>query len=171
MVKANAAGAQRSAGAVSVNGLLYKDLRGGAAMDARRVIYMTLLETGEHRTSVVSRVVALTLALTSMHFGTSAASQPHIIIEVANVGTGRVDDELARGRAYQHVHVLHRHGAEQHTIRSRCRTADTSSRHRMAGVGGRQPSATSNAVTLRVSRLNSTPIRWIGSRRPRYFAA
>ena len=35
----------------------------------------------------------------------------------------------------------------------------------------RQPSATSNAVTLRASRLNSTPIRWIGSPRPRYFAA
>ena len=34
-----------------------------------------------------------------------------------------------------------------------------------------QPSAASNAVTLRVSRLNSTPIRWIGSPRPRYFAA
>ena len=35
----------------------------------------------------------------------------------------------------------------------------------------RQPAATSNAVTLRVCRLNSTPIRWIGSPRPRYFAA
>ena len=34
-----------------------------------------------------------------------------------------------------------------------------------------QPSATSNAVTLRASRLNSTPIRWIGSSRPRYLAA
>ena len=34
-----------------------------------------------------------------------------------------------------------------------------------------QPSATSNAVTFRVSRLNSTPIRWIGSPRPRYLAA
>ena len=56
-------------------------------------------------------------------------------------------------------------------IRSRCCTAGASSRHRMAGAGGRQPSATSNAVTLRRSRLNSTPIRWIGSPRPRYFAA
>ena len=35
----------------------------------------------------------------------------------------------------------------------------------------RQPSATSKAVTLRVSRLNSTPIKWIGSPPPRYFAA
>ena len=35
----------------------------------------------------------------------------------------------------------------------------------------RQPSATSNAVTLRVLRLNSTPIRWMGSPRPRYLAA
>ena len=35
----------------------------------------------------------------------------------------------------------------------------------------RQPAATSNAVTLRVSRLNSTPIRWIGSPPPRYLAA
>ena len=35
----------------------------------------------------------------------------------------------------------------------------------------RQPAATSNAVRLRVWRLNSTPIRWIGSPRPRYFAA
>ena len=51
---------------------------------------------------------------------------------------------------------------EQHAIRSRRRTA---------GAGGRQPAATSNAVTLRRSRLNSTPIRWIGSPRPRYFAA
>ena len=34
-----------------------------------------------------------------------------------------------------------------------------------------QPSATSNAVTLRVSRLNSTPIRWIGSPSPRYLSA
>ena len=33
---------------------------------------------------------------------------------------------------------------------------------------GRQASIASNAVTLRVSRLNSTPIRWIGSPRPRY---
>ena len=32
-------------------------------------------------------------------------------------------------------------------------------------------SATSNAVMLRVARLNSTPTRWIGSPRPRYFAA
>ena len=30
-----------------------------------------------------------------------------------------------------------------------------------------QPSATSNVVTLRVSRLNSTPIRWIGGPSPR----
>ena len=37
--------------------------------------------------------------------------------------------------------------------------------------GADQPSATSNAVTLRVWRLNSTPIRWIGSPRPRYLAA
>ena len=34
-----------------------------------------------------------------------------------------------------------------------------------------QPSAISNAVTLRVWRLNSTPIRWIGSPPPRYLAA
>ena len=35
----------------------------------------------------------------------------------------------------------------------------------------RQASATSNAVTLRVSRLSSTPIRWIGSPCPRYLSA
>ena len=35
IVKANAAGAQRSAGAVSVNGLLYKELRGGADASLR----------------------------------------------------------------------------------------------------------------------------------------
>ena len=40
-----------------------------------------------------------------------------------------------------------------------------------AAPPGGQPAATSNAVTLRVSRLNSTPIRWIGCPRPRYFAA
>ena len=34
-----------------------------------------------------------------------------------------------------------------------------------------QPSATSKAVRLRVSRLNSTPIRWIGSPRARYLSA
>ena len=34
-----------------------------------------------------------------------------------------------------------------------------------------QPSATSNAVMLRVWRLNSTPTRWIGSPLPRYLAA
>ena len=51
------------------------------------------------------------------------------------------------------------------------RGAARAARHHRAGVGGRQPSATSNAVTLRRSRLNSTPIRWIGSPRPRYFAA
>ena len=34
-----------------------------------------------------------------------------------------------------------------------------------------QPLATSNAVTLRVWRLNSTPMRWIGSSRPRYLSA
>ena len=34
-----------------------------------------------------------------------------------------------------------------------------------------ESSATSNAVTLRVLRLNSTPIRWMGSPRPRYLAA
>ena len=37
--------------------------------------------------------------------------------------------------------------------------------------GRHQPSATSNAVTLRVWRLSSTPIRWIGSPRPRYLSA
>ena len=42
---------------------------------------------------------------------------------------------------------------------------------RAARAGSRQPAATSNAVTLRVSRLNSTPIRWIGSPPPRYLAA
>ena len=42
---------------------------------------------------------------------------------------------------------------------------------RGALIGARQPSATSNPVTLRVWRLNSTPIRWIGSPRPRYLAA
>ena len=35
----------------------------------------------------------------------------------------------------------------------------------------RQASATSNAVTLRVSRLSSTPMRWIGSARLRYLSA
>ena len=34
-----------------------------------------------------------------------------------------------------------------------------------------QPAATSKVVTLRVSRLNSTPSRWIGSGPPRYLAA
>lgn len=34
-----------------------------------------------------------------------------------------------------------------------------------------QASATSNAVMFRVSLLNSTPTRWIGSPRLRYFAA
>ena len=34
-----------------------------------------------------------------------------------------------------------------------------------------ESSATSNAVTLRVLRLNSTPIRWMGSPRPLYLAA
>ena len=34
-----------------------------------------------------------------------------------------------------------------------------------------QPAATANAVTLRVSRLNSTPIRWMGWFRWRYLAA
>ena len=36
---------------------------------------------------------------------------------------------------------------------------------------GGQPSASSKAVTLRVSRLISTPIRWIGSPRLRYLSA
>ena len=31
--------------------------------------------------------------------------------------------------------------------------------------------AAADGVTLRVWRLNSTPIRWIGSPRPRYLAA
>ena len=35
----------------------------------------------------------------------------------------------------------------------------------------RQASTASKAVTLRVSRLSSTPIRWIGSPRPRYLSA
>ena len=44
-------------------------------------------------------------------------------------------------------------------------------RGRLRGRAHRQPAATSNAVTLRVSRLNSTPIRWIGLPPPRYLAA
>ena len=42
-----------------------------------------------------------------------------------------------------------------------------------ATTGGRrgQPAATSKAVTLQVSRLNSTPSRWIDTSRPRYLAA
>ena len=41
-------------------------------------------------------------------------------------------------------------------------TRYASARRMIATAGRRQPSTTSNAVTLRVSRLNSTPIRWIG---------
>ena len=44
-------------------------------------------------------------------------------------------------------------------------------RHRQRRAASRQPGATSNAVTLRVSRLNSTPMRWIGPPPPRYLAA
>ena len=66
-------------------------------------------------------------------------------------GRGRESDRRSRGRA-------------------------DSGRQRMVAAliilrGADQPSATSNAVTLRVLRLNSTPIRWIGSPRPRYLAA
>ena len=34
-----------------------------------------------------------------------------------------------------------------------------------------QPAATSKAVRSRVAWLNSTPIKWIGTSRPRYFSA
>ena len=34
-----------------------------------------------------------------------------------------------------------------------------------------QPDSTSNATTLRASRLNSTATRWIGSPVPRYLSA
>ena len=41
-----------------------------------------------------------------------------------------------------------------------------------AGAGaGRQARATSKAAMVRASRLNSTPSRWIGSPRARYFSA
>ena len=41
----------------------------------------------------------------------------------------------------------------------------------LPGVPPAQPRSTSNATTLRVSRLNSTATRCIGSPRPRYFSA
>ncbi len=56
-------------------------------------------------------------------------------------------------------------------LRSRLAMSDASYSGAKRMCGCRQPAATSNAVTLRVSRLNSTPIRWIGSPPPRYFAA
>ena len=57
----------------------------------------------------------------------------------------------------------------------RHRTAEPVSRDSFPGrcvwAAADQASATSNAVMFRVSLLNSTPTRWIGSPRLRYFAA
>ena len=72
---------------------------------------MALSETGEHRPSVVS-----TSFLVSRGFTALAASYYN---RGGDVGAGRVDDELVRSRAYQHVHVLHWHGAEQYAVAGR----------------------------------------------------
>ena len=53
---------------------------------------------------------------------------------------------------------------------ARRRETGASRRARRAG-GGPQASATSPAVRLLVARMNSTPIRWIGSPVARYMSA
>ena len=89
---------------------------------------------------------------------------------------------LAKGRSQSRSLTMNHLGQLAPTLRSHIRRTGHRrvlrvglGQHKAAGfyrrAGMRQPSATSNAATLRVWRLNSTPIRWIGSPRSRYLAA
>ena len=84
---------------------------------------------------------------------------------------GPVRDSRHRQQRQHHqpegVHAAHVRSPEYGTEPPLARTC----RRRLRRRADRQPAATSNAVTLRVSRLNSTPMRWIGPPPPRYLAA
>ena len=142
------------------------------------------------RTSTISALRSLTEASCRRTAGASAdaGAAPNTINAAASAGTrldrpygGRrfsvtpgavkidfiVAGFYARGCAPDNRPAPRLHAPE---LALRDRRAGAVERHAGAGAG-RQARATSKAARVRVVRLNSTPSRWIGSPRPRYFSA
>ena len=101
-----------------------------------------------------------------------------ILIKELRIERGMTQEQLPRGDSYDqecstsscHNSRLHESHRNHCAVDSATSFGPASGLLRCARRGGQAP-ATSNAVTLRVSRLNSTPIRWIGLPPPRYLSA